>query len=186
MVNLSVLFKISFVNATGDNRLIINLYRSDRFAVFSKWLLDADVIIRTIRLGTNRLYIAAEINRRVFHAFLFQIVFYAVCNITFGDSAEVNFRMFVCQRNSIAIYYYIVIIDVGKLFVDFCGRWYLFLAGTEIPQAGNRTDGNIKFTFRELSIIKPFFDQTDRIVRNGNSFSFCMINLLYIAFFVVR
>ena len=73
MVNLSVLFKISFVNATGDNRLIINLYRSDRFAVFSKWFLDADVIIRTIRLGTNRLYIAAEINRRVFHAFLFLI-----------------------------------------------------------------------------------------------------------------
>ena len=52
--------------------------------------MNADPERRTVRAGTYGKYISAKVYRSACHTLRDEIIFYPICNITFGDKAKVD------------------------------------------------------------------------------------------------
>ena len=91
MIAFAVHLKIALINTGRHNGLVGHGYSEHCSALIVKRTLDANIIGRTVRFCTKTEHIAAEVDIAAGGSFLIQVIFHAVCNISFGDAAEINF-----------------------------------------------------------------------------------------------
>ena len=93
VVDLAVRFKVALVYAGSNHGFVRDLDGGYRLSGLIKGLLDADVIIGSVQLAAHGQHISSQIDHGVPDAFLFQVIFDPVGNISFGDSSQINARM---------------------------------------------------------------------------------------------
>ena len=163
----SVLLKIPLINSGRYHRFIRNIHDCNGFAAICKGFLDTNAEGTAIRFISHAKYVSAQVNSGALYSMFQKKVFDSVSNIALGNGAKIQHHAFFGKGHLLLCNLYILIIYQRKGSVQFflCGDFFLF--GSEIPQRGYRTYGNVKGAFGKLTVFQTFGNKFCGFGRNG-------------------
>ena len=164
VVKLSVLLKAALVEAAGDDRAVARRDGCQHVVLRAVGVLDANAPGIAVKAFAHNVDVAAQANRCVFAAALFEHAHQIVSDVALGDAAQVELCLGVGKRDGVALHRDGAIVDVGKRCLN--SGIVGLNALDEIPKARYGADGDVEQAVGVLGILDGVFDDRGRLGRD--------------------